>query len=251
MARTNLPLGIDGLVLREKIVQGAIPRLIFGENPSSTEDIKETVWDEGGIYPYPSTADITHIYQAVDQVAMRGKKIHIHGTDINFNDVYQDVFMDATNTTTLVALGTPLFRVSEAIVHDDVVGDQDIIITNVGSTTIYARMRAGHNTTMNGIETVPAGYDGYISSFQGSVTNTATLNPENSHFELWARNREFGHEFHVIHSWSIPKLGDGFQHDFKPWFRVAEKTDIMITATCLDRAGSVTAGVDLLLIPAT
>jgi hypothetical protein len=83
----------------------------FGSNTNVVKETREDVWGGGGIYQYPTTADITHLSQKVDQIAMRGAGIEILGLDINWNLVTQTIPLDAANTTTLVALTTPLWRV--------------------------------------------------------------------------------------------------------------------------------------------
>jgi len=109
----------------------------FGENPDITLDTTEDIWDNGGTYTFPTTVDITHLAQLVDQVAMRGGTIEVQGLDTNWDLTTQTKDLDATDTTTIVALTTALRRCFRLKVLEDVVTDQDIVARNVGGGTIY------------------------------------------------------------------------------------------------------------------
>ena len=78
-AETDLGPIDSGVDLMLSIPRGHEPGMScinkFGENPLVTKNTTEDVWDGGGTYSFPATADITHISGAVDQVAMRGETI--------------------------------------------------------------------------------------------------------------------------------------------------------------------------------
>ena len=117
----------------------------FGENPSSAIDTQEDLWDGGGTYPYPATALITDLKQATDQETMRGATIEAQGLDTNWDLVVQTKALDASNTTTKVALATPLVRVMRMKVLANVVGDQNINAMDTGAgTAIYATIDKFH-----------------------------------------------------------------------------------------------------------
>lgn len=92
-------------------VSGSFPVNKFGANVLVTADTIEDIWDGGGTYVYPTTADITHVHQLVDQVNLRGADVEVQGLDINWDLVVQTQQLDAADTSTLVALGTPLLRI--------------------------------------------------------------------------------------------------------------------------------------------
>ncbi len=220
----------------------------FGENPDITSDTEEDIWDAGGDYSFPSTANITHIEQAVDQAAMRGVTIQIQGLDADWNLEVQDVIMNAANTTTPVALTTPLIRVFRMKVMGNVVGDQDIDLTDVTGTTLYARMQAGNNQTLMAIYTVPNGKTAYMTSYYCDVINVTGKTPKTTEFYLFVGDRLNNYEFQLKHEKGIPKESAGFQHFFNPYMKITERSDIKMRAEPMDEDAHVHGGFDLILV---
>jgi len=54
---------------------------------------------------------MTSISQTTDQVAMRSAVIEVQGLDASWDAVTQNATLDASDTTTVVTLTTPLIRV--------------------------------------------------------------------------------------------------------------------------------------------
>jgi hypothetical protein len=161
----------------------------------------------------------------------------------------QDVTLDATNTTTPVALTTPLLRVFRMKVQVAVVGNQDIELRNVGGGTTYAVIRAGYNQTLMALYTVPAGKTAYMTQYYADNVPTAVRTPDNVDFNLWFR--PFGKEFQVKHMRGVTPGASGFEHSFNPYLRIPEKTDIRISASVSGTGGedgNPHAGFDLILI---
>jgi hypothetical protein len=241
----------DPLLIARGLVTGISQVNKFGENPDSAVNGTEDVWDGGGTYVFPTTADITHIRQAVDQAAMRGATIQVQGLDTDWALTLQDVVLDATNSTTPVALTTALKRVFRMKVQANVVTTQNIELRNVGGGTTYAIIRAGFNQTLMAIYTVPAGKTAYITQYYADNTVTATRHPDSVKINLWMADRAAGYEFQIKHQRGIPLQGDGFNHPFMPPMKITEKTDIKISATVVGSAGedgNPHAGFDLILI---
>lgn len=237
------------LLIAMGVIDGISQVNKFGENPTVTVNTTADVWDGGGVYSWPSTADITHLRQATDQVAMRGGTVEVQGLDANYALTVQDVVLDAADTTTPVALTTPLIRAFRMKVQEPVVADQDIELRNVGGGTTYAVIRAGFNQTLMALYTVPAGKTAYMTQYYGDNVPTATRTPDNVDFDLWMR--PFGKEFQIKHMRGIPQLGDGFLHGFNPFLRIPEKTDIKISVSVSGSVGEDAnphAGFDLILI---
>ena len=223
----------------------------FGANPSVAVNTTEDVWDGGGTYVFPTTADITHIRQAVDQATLRGATINVQGLDTDWALVVQDVVLDATNSTTPVALTTPLKRAFRMKVHANVVATQNIELRNVGGGTTYALIRAGFNQTLMAIYTIPAGKTAYMTQYYADNTPTATRHPDSVKINLWMADRAAGYEFQIKHQRGIPLQGDGFNHPFMPPMKITEKTDIKITASIVGGVGedgNPHAGFDLILV---
>jgi hypothetical protein len=242
-------LGSDPMLDAAKgIVTGQTCINKFGSNPEVTSNTFEDVWDAGGTYTFPSTADITHIRQAVDQADMQGEDIEVQGLDINWDLVTQSVTLDAANTTTPVALGTPLLRVFRMKVTADVVTDQLVQLRNVGGGTTYATIQAGFNQTLMAIYSVPANKTAYITNYYCDYVRDAVKDPDGVDYDLLIADRANSYEFQVKHQKGIPKQASGFQHEFQPYLVVTEKSDIKIRSFPSNANANVHAGFDIILV---
>jgi hypothetical protein len=220
----------------------------FGHNPVVTNSTTEDIWDGGGTYSFPATADITHVRQVVDQAAMQSQNIEVQGLDTNWDLTVQTVTLDAANTTTPVALTTALRRVFRMKVMANVVADQDIELRNVGGGTTYAIIGAGNNQTLMAIYTVPNGKTAYIVSFYADSVKTSVQNPDSVEFQLWFADRDNGYEFQLKNQSGLPDGAGELQHFFKPYYKATQKTDIKLTATPEGKNVHVNGGFDIILV---
>ena len=227
----------------------------FGENPLIIAGTTADIWDGGTgaglVYPFPTTADITHLRMAVNQAAMLGQTVQVQGLDANWDLVVQDVVLDAANTSTPVELTTPLIRVFRMKVQANVIADQDIELRNVGGGTTYSIIQAGENQTLMCIYTVPRGKTAYLTQYYGDNVPNGVRQPDSVEFKLRMADRLNGYEFQIKHERGIPINGDGFEHAFNPPMRVSQMTDIKISASVeggVNDDGHPHAGFDLVLI---
>jgi hypothetical protein len=233
------------------IPRGTYPELDsinkFGHNPDSASGVQAEIWDGSAAYSYPTTADITHIRQDVNDATMAGETVEVQGLDENWDLVTQEVDLDGTDTTTPTALTTPMIRVFRAKVHADVVAAQDIQVINSGATTVYAIIAAGNNQTLMAIYTVPRDYQAYMTGYYGSHSPVVGQNPTSIDFKLWAADRKNQYEFQIKHHFGVP-VGGRFQHKFDPYKKFGEKTDIRLTGTTVGSDANLEGGFDLILI---
>ena len=220
----------------------------FGANSAVASGTTEDVWDGSALYTFPATADITHLRQAVDQAAMRSQVVEVQGLDTNYAAVTQNVTLDAANTTTAVALGTALRRVFRMKVLANVVTTQNVELRNVGGGTTYALILAGNNQTLMAIYTVPAGKTAYMTNFYGTIIKSTANAPDSVDFRLWVADRANSYEFQIKHAQGAPLTAGGVRHNWNPYFKVTEKSDIKIAATASGGIANVNAGFDLILV---
>ena len=218
----------------------------FGRNPTIDIGVEEEIWQGSIAYSFPSTALMTSISQTTDQIALRGGVIEVDGLDANWLPVTQDATLDATDTTTVVTLTTPLIRCNRMKVKANVIGDSAIRVHNAGETVDYAVIAAGSNQTEGAIYTVPAGYKAYLSCYYAHVNPATNLNPTSNPIRLYARDNENGYERQLKHI--VGQVELGFQHFFAPNLEFAGKTDIFITAQPVGKAADVSAGFDVVLV---
>lgn len=191
---------------------------------------------------------ITKVSQTVNQVAMLGANIEVTGLDVDWNLVTQVIALDGTATTTAVTLVTPLIRVTEMRVLANVVIDSPIRAHNDAESVDYAVISIGNNKTVMALYTVPNGYSAYIIQYDGNVVESTGLEPTSTNFKLWTADRENDYEFQLEHSKAIPKAGVAMDHQFKPYLKVTQKSDIKISALCDTQPGYVQAGFSLVIV---
>jgi len=238
----------DPLAIAKGEIKGHSGVNKFGENSDIGANSEEDIWDGGGDYTFPTTADITHVSQAVDQAAMRGQKIEYQGLDANWNLVVNEATLDASDTTTAVVLANPLRRIFRMKVLADVVIDQNINAHNVGNTTTYATMQAGNNQTLMAIYTVPAGKTAYVVNVWATMVESTVKQPDSINVKLWVADRANGYEFQLKQEQGLPTGGAKAEHHFFPYMKVNEKNDIKISTYADGAAGHVNAGFDLILV---
>lgn len=241
------PLG-DHLL---SISMGAVPGVShinkFGSNPTVATDSSEEIWDGSASYTFPATALMTKINTSADVIAMRGEVVEIQGLDANWSLVTQNASLDATNTTTLVTLDTPLIRVFRMKFLSSVVSTSSITLVNDGDTVIYGNIEPGNNQTGMAIYTVPAGYTAFVTNYWAHNNPISGNNPTSLDIKLWVRDNHNGYAPQYKHERGIAVAG-GFVHEFKPYAKFGQKSDIYLEVTTVGGAASMSAGFDLLLV---
>jgi len=244
----------EGLMISAGFVNDMSGVNKFGENPTLATSSTETIWDGSNTYTFPSTADITHIRQATDQAAMRGATVEVQGLRLSGSSWFlsvQDVVLDAANTTTPVALTTPLIRVFRMKVKANVVTTQDVELRNVGGGTTYAIITAGNNQTLMAIYTVPTNYTAYVSAYYASLNKDSGGGDPDVIIKMWNQDNENTYAPQLKHVLGLDTDATSyFKHGFSPYLKLEERTDVYLTATNL--SGSATAdvsgGFDLVLM---
>jgi len=232
MARGNVP----GLSVINK----------FGRNDTIASGTTEDIWDGSALYSFPATALMTSISQTTDQVAMRGATIEVQGLDANWDLVVQDATLNASNTTTVVTLTTPLIRVFRMKVQAAVVGDSTIRVHNAGETQDYATITTGNNQTLMAIYTVPNGKTAYMTRWYATVNPATNLDPTSMAVRLWAKDNDNGYERQLKH---VEGITEGQHiHTYYPYKKFTQKSDIYIDASPAGKAADVSAGFDLILV---
>lgn len=137
----------------------------FGVNPDiDTASIPEDVWDEGGVYPFPSAAATTTIISDSDEDGAAGLTgaltVVVNGTDINFNLLSETVTMDGTDAVTL---SNDFFRVWRPRVETS--GSNE---TNVGTievkhgATVLGKIQPNNGTSLMAVYTTLFGRQSYL-----------------------------------------------------------------------------------------
>ena len=167
----------------------------FGYNPDVSGD-EETVWAQGGNFPYPTSA-VTMFVSSTSVNDTNGgtgaNSIIIQGLDENYDEIEETVFL---NGQTQVATQNSYLRVYRAFVTLAGTGGTAGGIIYVGSsgatggvpnTTVYANLSFG-NQTQIAAYTVPAGYTLYLDD----INFTAALSQASKLVTCVFVSRDFG-----------------------------------------------------------
>ena len=167
----------------------------FGYNPDVNGD-EETVWSQGGDFPYPTSAVTMFVSSTSANDANGGtgaNSILLQGLDENYDEIEETVLL---NGQTQVATQNSYLRVYRAFVTLAGTGGTSGGIIYVGSsgatggvpnTTIYANLHLG-NQTQIAAYTVPAGYTLYLDD----INFTAALSLANKTATCSFVSRTFG-----------------------------------------------------------
>ena len=167
----------------------------FGYNPDVNGD-EETVWSQGGDFPYPTSAVTMFVSSTSANDANGGtgaNSILIQGLDENYDEVEETVLL---NGQTQVATQNSYLRIYRSFVTLCGTGGTSGGIIYVGSsgatggvpnTTIYANLHLG-NQTQIAAYTVPAGYTLYVDD----INFTAGLSQANKTATCTFRSRDHG-----------------------------------------------------------
>lgn len=230
----------------------------FGEAPDfDTADLFVTMWDgadDGGIaqftYNYSTTAIIDSISSSS---ASDIGDTEIQGLDVDWNLVVQTVTMTGQIRKALTTDLVRIFRIKNAGSSDFVgtpyIYENTAIVTGVPTdkTKVRALVQIGNNQTLMAIYSIPAGYTGYMYSFDASGANGTFNNLGQSIIKLYAR--PFGGVFQLKRIIALNSAGESFPQ--KLWEvpeKFAEKTDIEIRVNTSVDASAIAGGFDLVLV---
>lgn len=194
-----------------------VPFFKFGFN-AAVGTSEETVWDQGGIYAYPSSATVMKVSSSDNGDT---STVEISGLDSDYNEITETVTITgqtAVNTT------NSFLRVFRAkVTADEPSGDIYVgtgTVTSGVPATKYAKITAGENQTLMALWTVPAGYTAYL--YQGTISSGTTA--ANKFATTRLKVRPFGEVFQTK---AIVTLHNSFvDFDFGVPVPITEKSDI-------------------------
>jgi len=156
----------------------------FGFNPSIAAGAEETVWDEGGLYVYPSAAAAMTLSSssALDTAAGTGARtVLVQGLDINLLPV--DVTLPL-NGQTGVVITPDLLRVNNVEVMTAGSGEENAGDIYVGTGAItagvpadkFGKISIGENIALSSVCTIRADRTGLLTSLFVGVPKQANVN---------------------------------------------------------------------------
>jgi len=206
----------------------------FGNNPEIADSI-ETVWSQGGLYSYLTSASVLKVSSSSTDDTSAGtgaRTVQLFGLDGDYNEISEVVTL---NGQTAVNTTQSYLRINRMIVRSAGSGGANagVIYAGTGTVTtgvpanIYATVNGdGTNQTLMALWTVPAGYTGYLMQYDasnGTTSNTPAV------CKLLLVARPYGE---VFQSKDVKSLTTGMhiENSLVVPIPFAEKTDIEVRA---------------------
>ena len=249
-AGTTEPFGLQ--VARGQVAYHT-PQFKFGFN-ADVDNSLETVWAQGGLYSYLSSASVLKISSSstADTSAGTGARtVQLYGLDADYNEISETVTL---NGQTAVNTTNSFLRINRMIVRTAGTGGQNAGVVYAGTGTVtagvpankYATVAVGDNQTLMALWTVPAGHTAYL--YETHVTAACTTSNKLLTTTIVARPE--GEVFQVKDKFGIQIDGGDIRQVYNFPIKFTEKTDIEVRA--IADAGSanaeVSAGLDIVYI---
>jgi len=223
----------------------------FGFNPD-VDDSLETVWAQGGLYSYLSSASVLKVSSSstADTSAGTGARtVELSGLDTNYDEISETVTL---NGQTAVNTTNEFLRINRIVVRSAGSGGQNAGVIYAGTGTVttgvpankYATIAIGDNQTVMALWTVPRGYTAYL--LQTDITVATTQNNKYCTVHLVARPN--GEVFQIKDK--FVKAESSVHQAYTIPLNFEEKTDIEVRAIG-DSAGAdiaISAGLDFIYI---
>lgn len=217
----------------------------FGQN-RTVNAILQDLWDEGGIYQFPSSATIMSVSSssANDTSAGTGARtVQIYGLDANYNEQTETISLNGLTGVNTTKSYLRIYRMIVRTAGTTENNDGNIYIgtgtiTDGKPATVYGLIDIGYNQTLMAIYTVPAGKTGYLFRITMS-----SFSSQDSEVRLLVR--PYGEVFQTKNSEQIKQLA--FEHNFMP-FKIEEKSDIKFSAKTKASTAEITATFQMVLV---
>ena len=223
----------------------------FGFN-ADIDDSLETIWSEGGLYSYLTSATVLKISSASTDDASAGtgaRTITISGLDGDYDEISETVTL---NGQTAVNTTNSYLRVFRMVVDTAGSGGQNAGKIYAGTGTVtsgvptnkYGVIDVGDNQTLMALWTVPKGYTAYLHQLDISLNTEVANKFGTAHFVA----RPEGGVFNVKDKFVLSQyiVNQNFVYPLK----YEEKTDLEVRAIASSSNANlaVSAGLDIIYI---
>jgi hypothetical protein len=189
----------------------------FGANfDVDTGTDPETIWSQGGLYPWASLATAS-VLTVVSTEAADTDDIEIQGLDANYNLITENLTMTGDTPVNTVKSFLRVFRV---IYNHTAVNAGDITLSVGG--VVVAKVDATFGQTLMCVYTIPAGYTGYLVQLSATAQKA-----KDSQVRLL--QRPLNSSFKIAHMAEV--FSGNYKYDPKIPLRFSEKTDIDFVAS--------------------
>jgi hypothetical protein len=205
----------------------------FGYNPD-INGIEETIWTQGGIYSYPTTAAQLYVSSSSGDDANGGtgaNSIKIVGLDADYNEVEEDITLTGQTQKITQTSWLRVYRMYITLAGSGGGAAGTIYLANTGASagvptgTIYASIPLGAGQTEMAVYTVPAGYTLYLDD----INFTSAVSLANSYIQVRFLQRDFGTNVFREQT-RIVLQSNTYIFKFEYPLRIPEKTDLEVRA---------------------
>lgn len=224
-------------------IAGATTLYKFARN-SSVDTVEETVWEQGGIYVWPTSAALLYISSssAADTDGGTGvNTIKVFGLDANYLEIEEEITLNGQTQVATTKSYLRVYRAYATLAGSGGTAAGTIYIGTSGATggvptgDIYANLGESDQTLL-GVYTVPAGKTLYVDN----INFTSAISQANANATVKFNIREFG--TNVFRTVVIVELQSGtFIDKFEYPLSIPEKTDIEVRAVCTSINNPITA----------
>lgn len=156
----------------------SIPVNKFGRNPAVSTSTPEDVWDVGGDYVQPVTAEVCNLASSENLEDIPGgdglRTVEVRGIDENFSLVTETKNMNGTTVVPTTNKYWFIHRVKGTIWGDNGVNTGTITATSTATgTPVLAQINIGKNQTFMAMMMVPDGYWLWIKHWNSAIRLTA------------------------------------------------------------------------------
>lgn len=159
-----------GIQIHEGMIARHRPAFKFGFNAAVGTD-EETVWSQGGIYSYLSSASVLKVSSSNDSDI---STILIEGLDGNYDEISESVTITgqtAVNTTNSFLRVNRMFVTADEPTGDIYAGTG--VVSSGVPANKYGKIDAGENQTLQAVVSIPRNHSAYIFNFTISSGTTA------------------------------------------------------------------------------
>jgi len=205
----------------------------FGYNPD-IKGIEETIWTQGGIYSYPTTAAQLYVSSSSGDDANGGtgaNSIKIVGLDADYNEVEEDITLTGQTQKITQTSWLRVYRMYITLAGSGGAAAGTIYLANTGASagvptgTVYASILLGSGQTEMAVYTVPAGYTLYLDD----INFTSAVSLANSYIQVRFLQRDFGTNVFREQT-RIVLQSNTYIFKFEYPLRIPEKTDLEVRA---------------------
>lgn len=218
----------------------------FGRNSDIDTGVAEDIWDGGGAYSWPTTAQTVNLVSTSandDESNTGAETVLIYGLDSDYNEISETITLNGTSNVVSTNSYLRLYRMIVTGAGSGGANAGDISATQTTSAIKMAQINTGNNQTLMAQFTIPNGKTAYLYQGTGGV-NKATSAAVN----IVLKMRPLNQVFQVKGVWSVASTGvSSISINFLVLLRIESKTDITIVCDTSANNSDVSCSYSLIL----